>query len=362
MGCFCRNRLPAPTGADGQRPGDDGPAPEHPVLAAVGGWLAARWLPAPAWHPEPDWLEHDWPDPPMPPAASAVLLGLVTAQAACRAVLRADPAEPVEAARLARIVDTLNRRTAQLQALDEDRRPWEALAGLNDQVDTVRRAVAARVFDEVQHEGAPHEGAPHEGVPLAPWRTMVAQVKALAPMVAVGQVQKLDFTDPRAVDALAATVRQLRRVTLPELQDAPLLLRLIARTDAVARLRASLGADPRPHPFARVRAAVERRAQEAAALLPAAVRIEGGSLAGMPLRQPNPGLLVNAETVRAARTLTPDVLDRLRWQVPDYQDLPLLTVGATVAALARAMASLGENPVQQQPCDAGCDAGAASLG
>lgn len=349
MGCFCRNKLPLPV-APGEQDQDDGPAPEHPVLDAVDGWLAARWLPAPAWRPEPDWQEHEWPDPPMTPAASAVLLGLVTAQDACRAVLRVNPAEPVEVGRLARIVRTLNRRTRQLQALDEDCRPWEALARLNGQVDAVRRAAAARVFE-----------APPQEEPLAPWRTLVARVKALAPLVAVVQAQKLDLTDPRAVDVLAATVRRLRQVALPELDDPPLLLRLIARNDAVARLRASLGADPRPHPFARVRAAVERRAEEAAALLPASVRIEAGALTGMPERQPNPGLLVNAATILAARALTPAVLDRMRWQVPDYQDLPLLTVGATVAALVQAMASLGENPVRQQPCGTGCDAAAAGV-
>ena len=349
MGCFCRNRLPLPT-IPGEQDQDDDPAPEHPVLEAVDGWLAARWLPAPAWRPEPDWQGYEWPDPPMTPAASAVLLGLVTAQDACRTVLRVDPAEPVEVVRLARIVRTLNRRTEQLRALDEDRRPWEALARLNGQVDSVRRAAAARVF----------EAPPQEG-PLAPWRTLVSGVKALAPLVAVVQAQKLDLADPSAVDVLAATVRRLRRVVLPDLEDPPLLLRMIARIDAVARLRASLGTDPRPHPFARVRAAVERRAAEAVALLPESVRMEAGALLGMPLRQPNPSLLVNAETIRVARTLTPEVLERLRWQVPDRQDLPLLTVGATVAALVQAMASLGEDPVQQRPCDAGCDAAAAGV-
>ena len=358
MSCFCRNKLPLPVpepvSASVPSVGVDlggKPVLGNPVLDAVSGWLAERWLPAPAWNPEPDWLELDWPDPPMPPSALAVLLGLVTAQASCLAVLSVDPAVTVDVARLARIVVTLNRRIPQLQALDEDWRPWEALATLNGQVDAVRLSLSAGLFD----------GTRHVDVPLAPWRTMVAQVKALAPLVAIGQLQKLDFGDPRAADTLAGTVRKLRCVALPELADPALLLRLISRMDAVARLRDSLGADPRAYPFARVQAAVERRVQETLALLPEAIRIEGGALAGMPVRQPNPGLLINAETVRMARTLTPDVLDRLRWQVPNYQDLPLLTVGATVSALVRAMASLGENPVQQQPCGTACDAGPLAL-
>ena len=227
-----------------------------------------------------------------------------------------------------------------------DEQPWEELATLNDQVDTVRRAVSANLL----------EPEPQPEPPLGPWRATVAQVKALAPLVGLFRLEALDPADPASVDRLADTVRRLRQVRLPPLADVNGVMRAVGRADAVARLRDSLGVDPRTQPFERVRAAVQRRADKVAELLPDTVRLHDGVLSGMPERQPNPGLLVNAPTVRDAMALTPATLSRLRWQVPDWQDLPLLTSALPVAALARALGRAGPNPVRQSPCGPGCDA------
>ena len=87
-----------------------------------------------------------------------------------------------------------------------------------------------------------------------------------------------------------------------------------AQTDAIARLQASLGADPLPHPFERVQAAVERKAAAVAAALPPGLGLQDGQLAGMPALLPRTRPVLNPETVAAARRLTPVTLDRLHWR------------------------------------------------
>lgn len=353
MGCFCRDFAEGLQDETEEQPTSTQEAQEDPAAALVseaGNWLAARWLPAPPWTMDEEWAEHEWPDPPVPPAALGVLLGLVSARHACQDALGVDPAEPAEVSRLTRIVGTLNRRTEALRALDRDARPWEELAALDGQASAVQQAAAQGVFQ-------PRDD-PAEQEDVRAWRTLLVKVKALAPLVAIVQLEQLDLTEPEAVDELAETVRALRRVELPPLEDAPLLLRLIARTSAAARLQDSLGVDPRRLPFKRVRETVARRVEAAAKLLPEEAKVQDGRLTGMPLLQPNPSSLLNAPTVEEARKLTPEVLDRLRWQVPPYQDLPLLTVGATVAALVGGLSRLGTNPVRQSPCGRECDAAA----
>ncbi len=349
MGCFCRNTLPIVTRADpSAEPVEWDEGPDAPLAGAVAGWLAARWLPGADWVPDPAWLDHPWPEPLLPQASQGVLLALLSARDACREVLGVDP-EGDMTAPLTRIVMTLNRRMPEFAALDEDRRPWSALAQLNDQVDAVRRAVQAGVF----------EPPPQPEPPLGPWRQVVGKVKALAPIVALGRMLQADLVDEGAVEQLAAVVRRLRQVRLPPLRDPGLVMRQVTRFDAVARLRDSLGADPQPVPFERVKGAVMQRLREAAEQLPPAVRLEDGALRGMPERQPNPGMLMNAATMQAARALTQPVLDRLQWQVPAFHEFPLLTAAAPVAALVRGMARVGPNPVRPSPCDRGCDAAVA---
>ena len=307
-------------------------AAPDPLLAALADWLAARWLPAPHWTLDPSWLGHSWPEVHLPPAQMGVLLSLVSARQACRKVLDVDPALPDGARKLACIVTALNRQVERLRVLDADPHPWQALAQRDAHASTVLAASEQGLLAPAPDAAPP---TPHL------WRELLRNLKALAPLVAIGQMQDMDFQDPQALGQLSATVRALGRVTLPALDDLALVLRVIARNSAMARLQASLGMDMLTTPFADARAAVGARTAAALRLVPAGVRLRDGALLGMPAQPPNPGLLLNDATVQAARRLTPATLDQLRWQVPAHQDLAVLTVGATVAALAESLASLG---------------------
>jgi hypothetical protein len=362
MGCFCKDivsALQADAEADVASSTDD--ATTDPtqtadaadkIVPAVGHWLAARWLPAPPFEPDPDWQEtaEDLPEPPMSPAALAVISQLIQAQQACKTGMGLDPAQPDQAAKLARVLRTFNRRLPQLPPLDPAKtQEWQALAALNDQADQVRTAVAQGLFNDED---------PPPDPPLTPWRPLLSKLKALAPLIAVGQTADIDFSQPEAVSALADKIRKLRAVALPPLDNPMQVMQLIARTSAVARLQKSLGADPRQHPFERVRAAVQRKAAAAAALIPETVTVENGQLSGMPPRQPNPSQLINQDTITAAQRLRPETLDQMKWTTPAADQMDLLSTGAPVATLVTLLQALGINPVRGSPCGSSCDAGA----
>ncbi len=352
MGCFCRETVaalredevePEPDAAEQAETTPD------PLIPAVSDWLAARWLPSPAWVPDEEWLDAEIAEPPMAPQAMATVLGLFQAQQACEEDLGTDPADADQVRKLARIVGTLNRRMTDLAWVEQDARPWTRIALLNGQADTVRDAATQGVFE-------PKEEEPQ--APVGPWRPLLAKLKAVAPLVAIAQWQEVDLADPEAVEHLARTVRKLRRVALPPLENPVLLMRVIARTSAIARLKNSLGADPRTVPFERVVRAVERKVEAAKRLLPEALRVTDGRLDGMPTVQPNPGQLLNRETVEQAQKITPETMDKLHWQVPPMHELDLLISGSPVAALAKLIKQLGPDPVRQTPCGPQCDAGA----
>lgn len=346
MGCFCRRAVLAlqDQAEHGAPPAAAGTpvTPSTALVAAASDWLAARWLPAPAWQPDLAWLDAAVPDPPMRPEALSVLTALVQAQQACAAALGADPAKAGDGPKLARIVRTLNQRGPALQALAADPRPWASLAALAAQADTVREAAAQGAFHPVQE------------APITPWRPLLARLKALAPLLAVAQLLGVDPARGDLPEALAGLVRKLRAISVPALADPGLVMRLIAQGDAVARLRRSLGADPRGAPFARVRDAVLRKVDDAAALLPQTLKADGGRLTGAPARQPNPGSLINGDVIKLAQALPAAALARMQWQVPAFDQFPLLTTLAPVASLA---AALGGAVVRQAPCGPDCDAG-----
>ncbi len=354
MGCFCRLTFsgPQPEPDSSQAAADEGAlADPPPVVEALTHWLARRWLPAPPWEPDPEWLETEWPDPAMPPTAMAVLTSLFVAQRACRDALDLDPAQPADLKALTRIVATLNRRTEQMQDAERDQPPWERVALLNGQADTTRDAAVQRIFHPRPRQ--------EDEVPFGPWRETVVKLKALSPLVAIGQMLQLDFAEPSALDRLAAAVRPLRQVELPPLDDPGTVLRTLARNDAIGRLWTSFGRDPRPVPFERVARAVQDKLRRAVEALPDEVQYREGVLAGLPETPPNPSQLVNAATVAAARKLTQQMLDRVNWDVPRYEDLPLLASGSPVAALVGSLRRLGASPVQDAPCNRDCDAASA---
>ncbi len=380
MACFCRQTtatllreggLPAgpfPPGGEAAPPGlqarvdEQGPAwagPGARQVAEAASWLAARWLPSPApWRPDPAWLGIELPAPPMPPAASAVLLGLVQARLDCIASLGLDPAEPAAAAGLARVVATLDARLPSLQPLADDPRPWQALATLNADADAVLAAASGGALAPALAPARAPAGGPGAAqaraeagaamAELAPWRPLIGRVKALAPLLATARLLGLEPAQPSFGPVLAAQVRALRTLALPPLADPTLLLRVTAQLAAVARLKASFGADPRLRPFAGVQAAVRRKVAAAAALLPAPF--------APPPCPPNPSSLVNAQVMALLGALTPERLSGLAWQVPARDGLALLTTVAPVAALAAQVALLGTGAVRAAPCGQDCDA------
>ena len=354
MGCFCKQSVAALLQQEPPRPTEISEQvedrPEDKVVNAVSDWLAARWLPAPPWEPNPEWQEVDLPEPPMPPAALSVLSSLIQAQQTCQADLAIDPAQPEQVSRLARIVATLNRRTEELQQVaEDDATPWEEVAALNDHVDTVRDALGQGVL-------SPQEDDP----PIGPWRPLLAKVKALAPLISVFRTLDLDPTDPETVEILADRVRRLRAVTLPTLDRTLPIYRLIARYSAIGRLQTSLGADPRTVPFNRVQRAVKRKVDAVVEQLPPQIRLVEDRLVGMAQCQPNPSQLLTATMVTQAQAIEPALLDRLHWNVPDYQQIELLTTAVPVVKLVTLLRTLGNDPIRTSPCDRGCDARAAS--
>ena len=343
MGCFCRDTpaaliepFEAPLAVE----------PQVPLVAALGTWFTQRWLPATVpWAPDPAWLEVPLPEPPLPSASVSVLLSLVLARETMMDVLQLDPLVPADLARLTRVIATLNLRLEALRPLAEDWRPWSALAQLDGQVETVQEALEAGLFE-------PDPPVPQIDPALPVWRRLLARLLALAPLVALTRTLRIELHDPDWPVRLGAAVRPLRLVALPALADVAIVLRLVARNDAMERLQARSG----PLPFREARQAVAARVRAVQARLPPAVRMEQGVLVGMPALPPNLALIVNAPAVAAVARL---VLPRLDWLVPRFEALPLLTSGVPAASLVKGMTALGPSPVRASPCGPACDAAAA---
>ena len=358
MGCFCRDALPpSPAPYDAARDAGLAVEPQVPLVAALATWLSRRWLPAAQpWAPDPAWLDLTLPEPPLPPAAMSVLLALAVARQTVMQAVQLDPLVPGDVVRLSRIVATLNRRTDALRPLAEDWRPWSALARLDGEVATVRTALDAGLFEPEQVRVEREVRASPLDPSLPAWRGLLSGLLGLAPLVALTATLRIELSDPDWAVLLGAAVRQLRMVALPVLADAPVVLRVLARNDAIGRLHAGgllQAGGLEALPFREARQAVAARLRAVQARLPEGVRLEAGGLAGVPALLPNMSLVVNAPMVAAVAGL---VLPRLDWQVPGYDTLPLLTSGGPAASLVKAMAALGPSPVRAAPCGRDCDA------
>ncbi len=354
MGCFCVQSVEALVQDDQYDPAAAEADPEinDEVVPAIYTWLSSNLLPAPDWAPDPAWLEidlEDLPDPPMPPEALSVIITLVQAYHAAQDDLGLDLTDPDDTDRLTRIVGTLNRRMPLFEAMVQDTRPWEQVALYNDQLDLVRVALETGLIPEAGEQEV------EQGPPVGPYKPLIRKLRALAPLIAAGQLLKIDYAEPDATETLAKLVRTLRKINLPPLDDTVLVLRTIARVGAVARLRQSFGADPRAVPFERVTRALDRKAADVQQILPETVRVAAGQLLGMPRREPNPSQWVNADIIARAQTLQPD---QMRWQPPPFDQFDLLTVGAPVMTLSRVMSTLTPQPIRSSPCGYTCDAGA----
>lgn len=345
MGCFCHRVAlpPIPTFNASLAL-----LPDASLVAAVSSHLSLRWLPpAIPWHPDPAWLELKLPTLRMPAASLSVLLNLVMARQAILLAFKLDVLIAADLLKLQRIVLTLNLRTDLLTPLSLDWRPWLALGSLLHQVTTVRLAITAGLFlPSLDLSGQ---------VPLtAPWRGLLLQVKALAPLAAIAATLKLNLADPAWSMQLAAIIRPLRLVLLPLLAAPGLVLQLVAQVTAMAQLHLAFG----PLPFPQLRAALVLRLQEVLQLLPPGIRLVNGQLLGMPNLLPNPSLILNAPTISAVAKLSATA--QLNWQVPAFAQLPLLTVGAPVAALIAGWPALNVgSAIRLSPCGPLCDAAAA---
>ena len=317
------------------------------------------------------WLELQLPTVAMSAQASATMMALVNARAAIMLAFNLDPLIPAHQVQLARIVATLNLRLALLAPLAADWRPWSALALLNGQLDTIKLALSAGLFESAHLQLNLALGASAISPSLPSWRALLAQLKALLPVIAIVEMLKLDLSaSATALSSLAVTIRGLRLVGLPALAMPHLVMQLIARNDAIVRLQASLG----PLPFPELRIQVALKLQAVLALLPPSLSVSAttGLLVGMPNLLPNPSLVINAPTVTAACRLSATFMAGLNWNVSAGLDLSLLTVGAPVASLVSGLVGvgvtadvslgLGLGPVLLSPCDGLCDAGKALAG
>ena len=360
MGCFCRHVLVPPIPAFEASMAVSLTAP--PVVAALSAHLAARWmLPgAPAWAPDPAWLELRLPTVTLPAQTMATMMALVQARSTIMLAFGLDPLVPAQATALARIVATLNLRLPALAPLAADWRPWSALALLNGQLDTIQAALTAGLFTSVNAQASLSLAASAQSPALPAWRALLSQLLGLSPLLAIAEMLALNLGQPdAALQQLAVTIRGLRLVALPDLAMPHVVMQLIARNEAVLQLQASFGVLP----FAELRVRVAAKLAAVMAGLPAglSVRVDG-SLAGMPMLLPNPSLVINAATVGAAVQMSASLLAGLNWTVPVGVALPVVSVGGTVAALVRGLVGGGVSlqggigPVQVGPCDTGCDA------
>ena len=370
MGCFCRHVMVPPVPAFDAALALELRAPS--IVAALSASLSARWLPpAIPWAPDLAWLELRLPTVAMSAQATAAMMALVNARAAIMLAFNLDPLVPAHQVQLARIVATLNLRLALLAPLAADWRPWSALALLNGQLDTIRLALSAGLFESAHLQLNVALAASAISPSLPSWRALLAQLMALLPVIAIVEMLKLDLSDPAAaLSTLAVTIRGLRLVGLPQLALPHLVMQLIARNDAIARLQASLG--PLPFPELRIQVALKLQAVLAmvAQVAPGlSVSATTGVLLGMPNLLPNPGLVINAATIAGASRLSASFMAGLNWNVAVGLELPLLTIGAPVASLVSGLvgvgvtadvsAGLGLGPVLLSPCDVLCDAGKA---
>lgn len=358
MGCFCQQIAVPPVPAFDAALALELRAPA--VVGALSAYLSARWLPAAVpWAPSQDWLQLRLPTLALSAQAVATIMGLINARAAIMLAFQLDPLLPAHQLQLARIVATLNLRLPMLAPLAADWRPWSALALLNGQLDTIHAALTAQLFSPAHINLNLQLAASASSPSLPSWRLLLSQLLALSPVLAIADMLKLNLADPAAALAqLSVTIRGLRLIELPALTLPHVVLQLIARNDAVARLHASMGV--LPFPALQLRVAAKLKA--VLALLPPGLSVgANGLLLGMPMLLPNPSLVINAPMIAAAGRLNASFVAGLNWKVAAGVELPLLTVGAPVASLSSGLAgigigvSAGLGPVRLSPCTV-CDA------
>jgi hypothetical protein len=361
MGCFCHGSL-APLSAmlpkldvsvQAGMPGAD-------VALGVSAWLSARGLPALPWQPDPSWLSLALPQLRLSASAVATISAAASLRAQVLAQFGIDLLVPGQARAFARIVATLNARLQVLARIGVNPAGWLGLATLNGAVDQVQVALQAGLL-------APSASLMAQltlpgGIPVAQWVGFLAQLQALAPMVAAMAQLGVSVSETAQ---LAAALRVMARLSLPALQLPQLAASLTAALSAVAQLQASLGVSPLQLGFPAVQLRVQAKL---ALLLPAlqarlGLNLGAGGGAGGDLLAALLALLPQVPVVPTSFAVSAVVqaavqaqaVAALDWQVP--ASLPAVGIGLPVCALAaQVSAAFGVNAVLPSPCGSGCDA------
>ncbi|MDE2580860.1 MAG: hypothetical protein KGL52_04445 [Rhodospirillales bacterium] len=332
------------------------------IAEALGAWLAQHGLPAAPWTPEPAWLTAPLPQLKMSLSAVTSIAALAQLRAQVLSQLGLDLLQPTQARAFARVVATLNARLSALAAMPSlanfSPQPWVRLAMLNNAIEQVQAALTAGLF-------APSPAlltalTLPAGQLMALWRRFLAALRSLAPMIAASTQLNASLTDTAQ---LAAGLRVLSRITLPQLAAPQLMANLTAALSAVTQLRTSLGVNPLQVGLPALTAQIQVRLN---AMLRAVGSCFGMKLAGLtpeallaallaqlPQIPFQPTALATPAVVHAA--LSAHAFAGLDWNVPPM--LPAVQIGLPACAFAAQLqASCGVQPVLAAPCGSGCDA------
>ena len=367
MGCFCH--VSAASLAL-QLPGLDVSAsldlPGAEIAMALSAWLSARGLPAAPWQPDPAWLALQLPMPRLSVSAIATISALVQLRAQVLAQFGLDLLIPAQVNGFARIIATMNARLSlQLGASAMiDPLGWIKLATLNAAIDQVQVALKAGLL-------APSASlmlalTMPGGIAIGQWGPLLRPLRLLAPLIAASL--QLDASISETAQ-LAAALKVLARVTLPELAMPGLMANLSAALSATASLQASLGIAPLQLGLPAVRLQIQGKLSVLLATLSARFGLNltapgAGSLlaallaellALLPKLPVVPSSLATAEVVQMA--IQAQALALVNWQVP--MSLPAIQIGLSTCTLtAQMQAALGIQAVLPSPCGSGCDAAA----
>ncbi len=332
--------------------------PHANLVQALANWMGARALPAPAWMPDPAWLELPLPRMTLSASAMATISALAQLRAQVLAQFGIDLLQPGQARAFAGIVATMNARMSAMAMANFTPLGWLRLAALNGAIDQLNLAQKLEVPFQIPAAGLPMPG----GLPMANWRQFLAALSALAPMIAAAAQLNVNLSENFSA-ALAVAIRPLAALVLPHLPSLSMMASLTAALSAVAQLRVSLAIDPLQIGLPAVQAAVALRLSSLVQALPACFPFDPLAmlvdevLALLPPLPYCPTSLATQAVVTAAMSIHAQALAALNWQVPAAMSLSGVSVGLpAVAFAAQLKASLGISAAVQAPCGSGCDA------
>jgi hypothetical protein len=195
------------------------------------------------------------------------------------------------------------------------------------------------------------------GIPMARWGSLLALLRALAPMIAATAQLNVSLS---ATAELAAALRVIAKLSLPALAAPQFMASLTAALSAVASLQLSLGVSPLTLGLPAIQLRVQARLN---ALLPRLAASFGVSvslpnllellLSLLPTLPVVPTSLATSVVVQAS--LQAHAMASLNWQVPPM--IAAVQIGLpTCAFVASLQAALGISAVLPSPCGSGCDA------